>query len=259
MNFGLQTFTIRKAQKKSIRTAYMPLIELGIKSFEVARIDFNRQNAKELKALKDEYGIEITSIQVKPKYVFGARDKIIEFCRLTECKNVVISMLPFKCILGSEKNFYDFLSSLDDTYNLYKENGITLAYHHHNWEYIKLSNGKTRRAELLSATKEIKLVHDTYWSARSGISPHKQIEEFKNRLLGIHLRDLTFKKRGIQVLSQDAAIGDGVINFEDVLLSAKRAGCQYYVIEQNTKNPYSDIIKSLKNLKAINSRLENKE
>ena len=59
MNFGLQTFTIRKAQKKSIRTAYMPLIELGIKSFEVARIDFNRQNAKELKALKDEYGIEI--------------------------------------------------------------------------------------------------------------------------------------------------------------------------------------------------------
>ena len=51
MEFGVQTFTIRKAQKKSIRAAYLPLIKLGIKRFEVARIDFNEKNAKELRAL----------------------------------------------------------------------------------------------------------------------------------------------------------------------------------------------------------------
>ena len=49
-----------------------------------------------------EYGIEISSIQVKPKYVFGQSEKIIDFCKATGCKNVVISMLPFGCILGNE-------------------------------------------------------------------------------------------------------------------------------------------------------------
>ena len=74
MRVGVQTFTIRKSQKKSIRDAYLPLIDLGIRQFEVARIDFNRANADELKSLVDEYGIEIVSIQVKPKYVFGDSD-----------------------------------------------------------------------------------------------------------------------------------------------------------------------------------------
>ena len=145
MNFGVQTFTVRRAQKKSIEKAYLPLIDLGIKSFEVARIKFSPQNAQRISTLVKEQGIEVSSIQVKPKYVFGDAEKIIEFCKATECKRVVISMLPFKCILGSEKSFYTFISLLDKQYEIYEKNGITLAYHHHNWEYVRLSNGKTQR------------------------------------------------------------------------------------------------------------------
>ena len=84
MKFGVQTFTVRKMQKKNIRAAYLPLIALGIKSFEVARIAFDERNAKALNELRDEFGIEIVSIQVKPKYVFCKSDKIIEFCKKHE-------------------------------------------------------------------------------------------------------------------------------------------------------------------------------
>ena len=248
MKFGVQTFTVRKAQKKSIREAYLPLIRQGIKSFEVARIEFNSKNAEELKKLVDEFGIEISSIQVKPKYVFGQPEKIIEFCHAVGCKNAVISMLPFGCILGGEASFYDFLSTLDKFFDLYAERGITLAYHHHNWEYVRLSNGKTRMEELLQRTKKIKFVHDTYWTARCGVSPARQIRRFGDRLLGIHLRDLAFKKRGLDVIPNDAAIGDGVIDFLEVLETAETVGCEYYVIEQKTDKPYDEIGKSFKRL-----------
>ena len=251
MKFGVQTFTIRKTQKKGIRKAYLPLIELGIKSFEVARIDFNEKNARELKSLVDTHGIEITSIQVKPKYVFGSPQTIIDFCNITGCKNVVISMLPFKCILGNEGKFYKFIELLDPTYDLYASKGITLAYHHHNWEYVKLSNGKRRMDELLEKTQRIKFVHDTYWTAKSGISPSDQIKAFGERLLGIHLRDLTLKKKGIGVLSCDAAIGDGVINFVELISEAEKVGCSYYVIEQKTDDPYGEIKKSYERLKNL--------
>ena len=256
MNFGVQTFTIRHAQKKSIRNAYMPLLKLGISSFEVARIDFTEKNAREIASLVSEFGIEISAIQVKPKHVFGSPEKIIEFCKITGCKNVVISMLPFSCILGGEEKFYNFIDSLDVQCELYERSGITLAYHHHNWEYIRLSNGRTRMEELLSKTKRIKFVHDTYWTKRSGISPKEQIRQFGNRLVGIHLRDMTLKKKGIGVISTDAAVGDGVIDFKEVLGAAEGVGCSYYVIEQKTKKPYPDIEKSFKNLERIKLKID---
>ena len=186
MKFGVQTFTVRKKQKKSIREAYLPLIEMGIRNFEVARIDFTPENAKEISVLCDEFGIEISSIQVKPKYVFGAVDSIIDFCKTVGCKTVVISMLPFGCILGGEKRFYSFVESLDEVAKRYEERGITLAYHHHNWEYVKLSSGKTRMEELISLTERIKFVNDTYWTAKCGISPERQIRAFGDRLVGMH-------------------------------------------------------------------------
>ena len=256
MKFGVQTFTVRKAQKKSIRNAYLPLIQMGIKSFEVARIDFNSKNAAELKKLITEYGIEISAVQVKPKYVFGQPEKIIEFCHTVGCKNVVISMLPFGCILGSEQKFYDFVATLDPQFEKYAERGIALAYHHHNWEYVRLSNGRTRMDELLQRTKKIKFVHDTYWTARCGISPARQIKEFGNRLLGIHLRDLDHSKRGLDVIPHDTAVGDGVIDFAEVLDAAKLVGCSYYVIEQKTDRPYEEIEKSFGNLTEIKNKME---
>lgn len=255
MNFGLQTFTIRKYQKKDMESAYLPLVKMGISDLEIARIDFTKANANKVKSLIDKYGINPVSIQVKPKYVFGDVDGIVEFCKITGCKNVVISMLPFDCILGKEEKFYNFLALLDKQYDIYQSYGITLAYHHHNWEYVTLSNGKTRMAELLSKTQKIKFVHDTYWTARSGVDPVLQIKEFGTRLLGIHLRDLTFKKKFLDVIACDTVVGNGFIDFGRVIQAAEDVDAGYMVIEQKTDTPYDDIKQGYENLLKIRSAI----
>lgn len=256
MNIGLQTFTIRKAQKRNMESAYLPFIEMGITDLELARIDFTRKNAERFKHLSQKYGIRAISIQVKPKYVFGDVDGVVDFCNTVGCKNVVISMLPFECILGSEERFYSFIARLDDFYEIYKKQGITLAYHHHNWEYIRLSNGKTRMEELLEKTEKIRFVHDTYWTAGCGVDPAVQIRRFGNRLLGIHLRDLSHKKKLLDVVACNVVVGEGVIDFEQVLIAAREVGCEYTVIEQKTDNPYDDVKLSYGNLMKIKSRIE---
>ena len=243
-NIGIQTYTVRKAQAKSIEGAYMPLIKLGIKKYEIARMDFNEKNANEVKRLKDEYGIEVCSVQVKPKYVFGDIDKVARFCEISGCKNVVISMLPFECILGSEDRFYRFISTLDGTYEKYGARGLTLAYHHHNWEYVRLKSGKTRMDELIESTGKIRFVHDTYWTAGCGIDPAREIERFGDRLIGVHLRDLTHSAKGLKVNASNCAIGDGVIDFNRVIPAAIAVGAEYLVIEQKTDTPYPEIKKS---------------
>ena len=263
MNIGVQTFTIRKHQKKDMEKSYLPLIRTGIKSFEVARIDFTPENAEILKEIVEKHGIEISAIQVKPKYVFGAAESIINFCKTVGCKRVIISMLPFPVILGKEEKFYEFIGTLDTQFDLYAKHGITLGYHHHNWEYVTLSNGKTRMDELLAKTKRIKIVHDTYWTARCGIDPIREIARFGNRLLGVHLRDLTHYAKGLEVKPRDCAIGYGVIDFARVIPMAIEMGAEYLVIEQKTKDPYTEIYKSynrstsiLNEGKYISERLE---
>lgn len=251
MQLGLQTFTVRKEQKKDFERAYLPLVHMGISHLELARMDFTRENAQRVRALAEQHGIRPVAIQVKPKYVFGDVDGIVDFCRITGCSRVVISMLPFSAILGREEVFYSFIDRLDAQYEIYRERGITLAYHHHNWEYIKLSCGKTRMQELLDRTEKIKFVNDTYWTARSGIHPARQIEAFGSRLLGVHLRDLAFRKRLLDVVAHDTTLGDGVIDLPAVLRALETSGCEYLVIEQNSKNPYQDIERSYRYMQSL--------
>ena len=150
------------------------------------------------------------------------------------------------------------ISKLDKYYDIYKAHNLELAYHHHNWEYITLSNGKTRMGELLERTQKIRFVHDTYWTTKCGLSSKVQIQQFGNRLIGIHLRDLALYKSGLKVLSKDAAVGEGVVDFEEVLVEAERSACQYLVIEQKTKQPYEDICRSYENCKKIRTKIEEK-
>ena len=256
MNFGVQTFTIRKKQKKDLEEAYLPLIEMGILDYEIALIHFYKNTGEAVRALMDKYGIRVCAIQVKPKQVFSDVQSVVDFCKCTGCTNVVLSQLPFSCVLGREEKFYEFVATLDRQFEIYQSHGITLAYHHHNWEYVTLRSGKTRMQQLLEKTKKIQFVHDTYWTTKCGLSSAQQVLEFGDRLMGIHLRDLTLHKKGIDVISSDGAVGSGVVDFAAVLQAAKQTSCRYMVIEQKTKQPYEDIHKSYVNCLNIQSTLE---
>ena len=257
--FGVQTYTVRRLQKKDIKSTYKSLSDMGVKSIEISRIDFTKENAKTVSEACREYGITVSALQVKPKYVFGDTENIINFAHTVGAKTVVISMLPFRCILGGEDKFYAFLSSLDPMSERYRKEGITLAYHHHNWEYITLKNGRTRMEELLWKTELISFVNDTYWTARCGRAPAKQIQEFGTRLAGIHLRDLAFYKKWLSVIPRDTAVGSGLIDVSEVLFALGEVSPAYLVIEQNSGAPLSDIKKSLSALSDISTKMNNKE
>ena len=94
-------------------------------------------------------------------------------------------------------------------------------------------------------------MHDTYWTARSGVDPAREIERFGGRLLGVHLRDLTHYAKGLYVMARDCAIGDGLIDFDRVIPAALGVGAEYMVIEQKTDTPYPEIKKSYLVCKSI--------
>lgn len=114
---------------------------MGVTTLEVARIDFNEENASKIRAITEKYGIRPVSIQVKPKCVFGDLDTIVRFCKITGCKNVVISQLPFDCVLGKEERFYGFLMYMPEISGptiplpLLPKLGYKLVPRGMNWSY----------------------------------------------------------------------------------------------------------------------------
>ena len=66
--------------------------------------------------------------------------------------------------------------------------GITLGYHNHSAEFLRMPYGKVVEEELLART-DIALQIDTFWSFNAGIDSVAFLEAHKERIPVIHLKD----------------------------------------------------------------------
>jgi len=249
MLIGVQTFTIRKVARKDLRQALLSLLDEGFSAFELAYIPFSKRNALIVSSLQNERPFVVTSLMVKPRILASRPEAIIAFAKAVKAKNLVISRLSFEGIVGNEKDFASFAEEINRLVALYAKEGLTVAYHHHYWEYVNLPSGETKLAFLLHNCPGLKFVNDTFWSARAGKNPAQQIKEFGTRLLGVHLRDILDEKAGLKVKTKDCELGKGFIDFHAVIASAKEAGAEYGVIEQKTATPFKSLETSRNYLK----------
>ncbi len=125
-----------------------------------------------------------------------------------------------------------------------KKAGITLAYHNHNLEFHRL-NGKTVFEMLLAETdaKSVEVELDTYWVQAGGGDPVDWLARLKSRVPLLHLKDYGVDQKGKAVFEE---IGYGNLAWDRILPAAKRAGCRWYVVEQDSDWENGDPFQSLK-------------
>ena len=129
---------------------------------------------------------------------------------------------------------------------------MKLLFHHHNFELIKFGDDISFDVLMQSTdTEHVNFVCDTYWLAKSGYSPAKFIEDRIQRIKGVHLRDNIFQFKGGKFKTKDGALGYGTIDFASVLKLDKKNKIEFFSIEQDTKSPEEDILKSLDYIKSI--------
>jgi Sugar phosphate isomerases/epimerases len=249
MLLGVQTYTIRRAARKDLRKALVSLLDEGFSSFELAYIPFSKRNALIVSSLQKERPFVVTSLMVKPKILASKPEEIVSFARMVKAKNIVISRLSLKGILGGEKDLASFAEEINHLVALYAKEGLTVAYHHHYWEYVQLPNGETKLSFLLRRCPDLRFVNDTFWSARAGKNPVAQIKEFGKRLIGVHLRDIADEEAGLKVKTNDCELGRGFIDFHEVIAAAKEAGAEYCAVEQKTITPLESLMTSRTYLK----------
>ncbi|MCK7485124.1 MAG: MFS transporter [Bacillus subtilis] len=139
MRLAVQTYTIRHEMKDDIHAALFKLKSLGVEAIELARVPFNYAIAQVVK----ETGLRVESIQVKFHLLKRHFAHFVRFCKEVDCAIVVVSVLPIPAILGGSKAIARFARQLDELAKRYEEEGISLAFHHHAFEFQTI-RGKTQ-------------------------------------------------------------------------------------------------------------------
>jgi len=135
--------------------------------------------------------------------------------------------------------------------------GIKFFYHVHGYEFQP--HGAGTLLDLLISETDPKLVSyemDIFWVVFPNQDPVKLFEKYGNRWELVHLKDM---KKGTERgaltghtdVSNDVAIGTGLMDMPAILKAAKKAGVKWYFIEDESPSVLDQIPVSLKYLETV--------
>lgn len=250
MKLGLQLYTVRKKAKKHLYESLKDVSEIGYKYVEAARINFDENDIESFRRANADFGTEFVSSQIKFHILDENFSDVMKFLKATNCSTAIISVMPTQYILGSDHSLIDLCKKTNILAKKYKDEGIQLCYHHHDFEFFK--SGEGVRLDILAENfdENVKFIIDTYWTTKGGYAADRIIENLAGRVEGVHLRDYAVIK-SVSRKQSDFALGDGVIDFNKVIETSKISGVNYGAVEQNTKNPLLELQKSAKHIEKL--------
>ena len=136
---------------------------------------------------------------------------------------------------------------------MFEDNGLTLGYHNHSFEFNKLPSGKMPIECILDHNENLKFEIDLGWTVAGKQDPLIWIKKYANRIIACHLKDFYSKDKDLQDYKEQSPIGDGFIDWSTILSEIKKTNCEIYAIEHDDPIDYKEYtIKSLQNLEHIN-------
>lgn len=181
--YGIQMYSVRDLTEKSLREALKCVAELGYKYVEFA--GFFGNTAEEVKKMLDDFGLECSGTHTHLDLL--APDKIaetIQFHKTIGCDNVIVPA----CDWSSPEKCDNVINALNEAQKELEKHGIRLGYHNHSLEFLPTADGIVFEDELIEKTG-VELEIDTFWLFNAGKNVIEFLEEHKDRIKAIHLKD----------------------------------------------------------------------
>ena len=270
--FGLQAYSVRDHfdTEENLVAAFKELKSMGYSHIQTAL--FHTYPAAFLKKAADEAGITFCGTH----YIW---DRICSDVDLTvaEHKTLGTKYIGIGGVFGETFNTVEsteeFIAKFNEIAKIYSKYGFVLTYHNHSHEFKKLEDGKTVFDHLIEGfdPETTAFVLDTYWVQHGGADVRATIERLNGRIAILHLKDMEACHRTtynvVEVVDGQPEIkkvtvsapaitevGQGNINFKDIIPLAEKCGVKYFVVEDDrapsTGDSYRAVKKSADYIKA---------
>ncbi|MCP5530358.1 MAG: sugar phosphate isomerase/epimerase [Opitutaceae bacterium] len=206
------------------------LAEIGFKTVQLSGVANDLMSEAEFVRVCADHGITITATHEPAEKLL--KDPQWSIDRLGKL-GVTQTAYPYpqNVDFADEAAVAQWLARLEEVNGLLRAAGITLAYHNHHIEFVKVG-GQTVMERIFNETT-LAGEPDTYWVQLGGGSPLAWTKRFAaaGRLPMIHLKDVRIAPNRD---TQFAELGAGVLDFAPIIAAAEQGGCQSFIIEQDT-------------------------
>jgi len=247
-----QLYTVRDFTKteKDLTSAAEKIRKIGYRAVQVSGIGPIDHNT--VKKIMDDHGLEICITHIGYDDLWNRTQVVIEQHQLWNCRHVAIGSLPMEYRTG-EDGFRRFAIEASQVGKKLSEAGLTFSYHNHSFEFVRF--GKRTGLDVIyeeSDPRYLLAELDTYWVQHGGGDPAGWVRKLKNRMPVIHLKDMVVTADGWDVQQMMAEIGQGNLNWGEILQACKECGVQWYAVEQDVcqHDPFESLKISYEYLKA---------
>lgn len=258
---GLQLYTIRDAMAADVAGSLKKVSDIGYKYIELAGYadgKFYNMEPVEFKKLVNDLGMEIVSSHTQVEAQGITLDNAKKMAEDHAKLGVKYCIQPWvveeaRTTLAS---FRKMAADWNQVGGIMKDNGIMFGYHNHNFEF-KTVEGKIPYFDIFMTDLDKDLVTmelDLFWTIKAGQNPVELIKRYPGRFQLFHMKDMYTKEAPFfttEGVKDFAPVGEGVINFSEILAVKDIAGLKYMIVEQDLSrdgDPFGDIKKSITNL-----------
>ena len=249
---SLQVYTARHF--KPYKDIFKFLSDSGLENVEL----FEVEAFDETKDLLEKYNLTAKSSHIGFDTLKDTK-KIISSLQKLNVKHAIIPCPTgkpggkFEAIFDkNEEEWNNFGIELSSYVDIFEDHGITLGYHNHSYEFIPLPSGKFPIECMMDQNENLKFEIDLGWTVAGGADPNIWIKKYSNKIIACHLKDFYSKEENMLDHENQSAIGDGFIDWNDLISSVKNTNCELYILEHDDPKDYKEYIsRSLENLKDI--------
>jgi sugar phosphate isomerase/epimerase len=258
---ALQLYTIRQAMATDVPGSLKKVSEMGYQYLELAGYadrKFYGYNPQEFKKLVNDLDMKIVSSHTQVEAEGITLDNAKFMAEDHAALGVKYCIQPW-VVPEARKTLASYKKMVAD-WNLVgkimKENGLQFGYHNHNFEFDTVE-GKVPFYDIFMVELDKELVTmeiDLFWTIKAGQNPVEIIKKYPGRFQLYHMKDMYTQEAPFYTtdnVSDFAPVGEGVINFKEILAVKDIAGMKYMVVEQDSTRdgkPFEAIKTSITNL-----------
>ncbi len=227
------TFTIRDHIRtpEDFRLSMAKIAGIGYRAVQISGMKADVMPPEEIRSVCEDHGLTICATHEPGDKILNTPEEVAERLKALGCR---YTAYPFPGGI----DFYDpesrasLIRKLDDAGAVLREHGLVLAYHNHAIEFIRW-DGKPALEHIYAGTdpSNLQAEIDTYWVQLGGGSPVEWCERLKGRLPLLHLKDVGIRDGKLPTMFE---IGNGNLDFPAIIAAAERAGCEWFIVEQDT-------------------------
>jgi len=221
---GIQLYTVRDQMNVSVPSTLNKLAKIGYQEVEFA--GYFGHSPKQIKALLIKNGLTSPSTHLSLDLIKNHLHQTLDDAAEVGHKFVVMPYLKdTERSLDNYKSYIEIFSRAGEAAN---SRGLRFGYHNHDFEFKSIDG--IRPYDLLLNEINVDLMGmemDVYWVIKAGVDPLDYINRYPNRFEQCHLKDMAADGRIVD-------LGQGVIDFTQLISTFKLAGVQHYYAENDT-------------------------